>query len=72
MNTTTIPGFSAEASLYRGFARYPTAPRADVSRGEEGMIHPAWMRGWCQQLTDDGHWICCVAVEGQGMNCATF
>lgn len=61
MDTTRIPGFSAEASLYRSCARYHGSPMSELSKGEQGIIYPA-MRTFC---VDAGpvH-MCCLVWDG--------
>ena len=39
MNTTRIPGFSAEASLYRSDAPYYAHPTSELRRGRKGIVH---------------------------------
>ena len=48
MNTTRMPGFSAEASFYRSSAHYQAgAMLAALTQGEV-LIHPAVPRNSCQ------------------------
>ena len=58
MNTTRIPGFSAEASLYRSDKVFPMV--ADIRKEDKGIVHPA-MRSidtFCYPH------FCCIVGEG--------
>jgi hypothetical protein len=71
MNTTRIPGFSAEASLYRNCGRYYGGPVSELGKGEEGMVHPAmWAQFFCNDWRDTI--LCCLVPAGPGpWNCFT-
>jgi hypothetical protein len=65
MNATRIPGFTAEASLYRGRARYYGGPKLELGRGEKGIIHPALpMRTFCVPSGETGYTMCCWVWDG--------
>jgi hypothetical protein len=46
MQTTRMPGFTAEASIYRRGACYIGDPTLELRKGEEGMISPAAFFQW--------------------------
>jgi hypothetical protein len=60
MNTTRMPGFSAEASFYRSSAHYQVGPMLASLRQEgEVLVHPA-VRWVCGMKT------CCL-IFGPGV-----
>jgi hypothetical protein len=59
-----MPGFTAEASIYRSCARYSGDP-TELRRGEEGMIHPALpIRTFCVPSGEIGVKMCCWVWDG--------
>jgi hypothetical protein len=63
MNTMRMPGFTAEASIYRSCARYSGDPTSELRRGEEGIIRPAlWMHTFCERYGSVR--ICCIVWDG--------
>ena len=63
MNTTRMPGFTAEASIYRSCARYGGDPTSELGRSEEGMIQPAlWMQTFCERFGSVR--MCCWVWDG--------
>jgi hypothetical protein len=63
MNTTRMPGFTPETSIYRSCARYSGGQASGLRKGEEGMIHPAlWMHTFCQRYGSVR--ICCIVWDG--------
>jgi hypothetical protein len=60
MNTTRMPGFSAEASFYRSNAHYQTATMMAGSRqGGKGIIQPALPMDCDCYNTMKGRLCCC-------------
>jgi hypothetical protein len=63
MTTTRIPGFSAEASLYRSGAPYYAQATSKPRRSNKGIIHPA-MRTFCVQSGEINATMCCWVWDG--------
>ena len=63
MNTTRMPGFSAEASLYRSDAPYYAHPTSELRRGRKGIVHPA-MRTFCMPSGEIGVTMSCIVWDG--------
>lgn len=80
MNTTKIPGFSAEASFYRSNAHYQAdAMLPGLRQGEKGIIHPALRRAINCDCFDSmkGRTCCCwgfgvASCCISGGSCETF
>ena len=65
MNTTRVPGFSAEASLYPSSAHYQVRQMSAAPReGRKGVVHLAMIRPveWFCEDT-----FCCLVGEGWHM-----
>jgi hypothetical protein len=61
----SMPGFTAEASIYRTCARYYGDPMSELRRGEEGMIHPALpIRTFCVPSQCYALNLCCMVWNG--------
>jgi hypothetical protein len=63
MNTTRIPGFSAEAAVYPSGSRYYGSLRGSATKGAERTIHLAMLPNasfYCQNDVD-GNQLCCFA-----------
>ncbi|MFC9324158.1 hypothetical protein [Kitasatospora sp. NPDC057015] len=58
----TIPGFHAEASVYRGTDLYRTGPPA--SAGTSDRIAPAWYRPTCADTYSKCSWKCSFVFLG--------
>ena len=64
MNTTRMPGFSAEASLYRSSAHYQVgAMLAGLRQGRKGIIHPALPRYEPLSNLHCTSKVCCLSGE---------
>ena len=64
-----MPGFTAEASIYRSCARYGGDPTSELGRSEEGMIQPALpIQVFCQP-SGEINWIMCCWVWDGGRYC---
>ena len=65
MDTTRLPGFAAEASVYPSSARYQAFPRvSSLMLGGRGTIRPA-MRAYCKTWNSmKGPGGCCTAEFG--------
>ena len=79
MNTTRMPGFSAEASFYRSSAHYQAGTMlAGLKQGEKGMIHPALRAVGCDCFNSMKGRTCCCWGFGvascciSGGSCETF
>jgi hypothetical protein len=60
-----MPGFTAEASIYRSCARYSGGPTSGLGKGEEGMIHPALpVRTFCVPSGELNGRLCCMVWDG--------
>ena len=63
MNTISVPGFSAEASIYRSDAPYYAHPTSELRRGRKGIVHPAMrMQTFCENY-GSVH-MCCIVWDG--------
>jgi hypothetical protein len=63
MTTTRMPGFTAEASLYRSRARFNGDATSELGKGEDGSIRPAlWFHSFCSRYGPVR--ICCWVWDG--------
>lgn len=79
MNTTRMPGFSAEASFYESSVHYQAgAILAGLEQGGKGMIHPAMRAIGCGCFNSMKGRTCCCWGLGvascciAGGSCETF
>ena len=68
MNTTRMPGFKAEASIYRSCAHDSGDPTSALRKGDEGVVRPAlWMDTFCERWGSVR--MCCWVVWDGGHFC---
>lgn len=66
MNTMNIPGFDAEASLYKTRGRYQYGAKRDYGSGKQKVIsqRAVTRAGGCIASTDGGLWCCVQGTNG--------
>jgi hypothetical protein len=65
MNTTRMPGFAADASIYRSETRYYAQRTSEPKGGKNGTVHPAMrMQTFCEDY-GSVHMCCIVWDSGQ-------